>query len=78
MTSPRAHLQIRQHKDPCSETQVAPVEGPVEGPVEALAEPLEGSAVVLPANHHVDVEMLDMSPSWLAPNVGTQDRRYDK
>ena len=74
MTSPRAHLQTRQHKDPGSETQVAPVEGPVE----ALAEPLEGPAVVLPANHHVDVEMLDMSPSWLAPNVGTQDRRYDK
>ena len=74
MTSPRAHLQTRQHKDPSLEIQMAPVEAPVE----ALAEPLEGPAVVLLANHHADVEMLGMSPLWLARNVGTQDRRYDK
>ena len=67
MTSLRAHLLLQRPKDPQLEIQTAPLE--------ALAELLEGPAVV---NHHVDVEMLDMYPLWLAPNAGTQDRRYDK
>ena len=69
MTSLLAHLQRRRPKE-------LPPAVPVEVPVEALVGLLGGSAVVV--IQHVDVETLAMFLSWLAPSVGTQDRRYGK